>query len=125
MMTQSTAPMTRMAVLISRKCVGASSRLSQPTQLESIGRASRNVVLMELFRRRTFDDRNRGRAHAEKILIRLFDFDPDRETLRDAHPVQFAFHIWDAGCREIDLALRLNRPSDSLHHPAKSLIGRG
>src|SRR5215471_20988895 len=93
MMTQSTTPRTRIPVLISRKRVGASSRLNQPIQSESIGRASRNVALMELFRRRTFDDRDRGRAHTEKILVGIFDFDADREPLRDAYPVQLALYV--------------------------------
>src|SRR5262249_11227606 len=122
MMTQSTTPATRIAVLISRKRVGASSRLNQPTQSESIGRASRNVALMELFRRRTFDDRDRGRAHTEKILVGIFDFDAHRKTLRDADPVQFALHIRHAGGRQIDLALRFNSPSDSLHFSAEALV---
>src|SRR5262249_10821693 len=93
MITQSTTPTTSIAVLRSRKGSGASSCLSQPIQSESIGRASRNVVLMELFGRRTLDDRDRGRAHAEKILVRIFDFDAHGKTLRDAHPVQLALHV--------------------------------
>jgi hypothetical protein len=36
---------------------------------------------------RAFDDRDRGRAHAEKIDIRIFDFDADRKALRDSDPV--------------------------------------
>ena len=96
MMTQSTTPRTRIAVLISRKRVGASSRLSQPIQSESIGRASRNVALTELFRRRTFDDRDGGRAHAEKIVVGIFDFDADREPLSDAYPVQLP--LYDRDC---------------------------
>src|SRR4029453_16050806 len=99
MMTQSTGPATRIAVLTSRKRVGASSRLSQPIQSESIGRASRNVVLMKSFTRRTFDDRDGGGAHPEKILVGIFDFNTDRARLRDAHPVEFAFHIRHAGGR--------------------------
>src|SRR5215472_1901587 len=99
MMTQSTTQTTRIAVLTLRRRVGASSCLSQPIQSESVGRASRNVALIWLaclicrasvpgaetfyrnalqlmcsahsFRRRTFDDRDRGRAHTEKILVRI------------------------------------------------------
>src|SRR5438105_8195085 len=87
MMTHKTAPPTMMVVRISRARVGASSCRNQPIQSESRGRASRNVSLMELFGWRTFDDRNGGRAHAEKIDIRIFDFDANRKALRDAHPV--------------------------------------
>ena len=87
MITHKAAPATMMAVLILRALDGASSRLSQPSQSESSGRASRNVALTKLFRRRTFDDRNRGRAHAEKIGIRIFDFDANRKALRDSDPV--------------------------------------
>jgi hypothetical protein len=36
---------------------------------------------------RAFDDRDRGRAHTKQILIGIFDFDANRESLRDAHPV--------------------------------------
>src|SRR6266513_2069174 len=86
MMTHKTAPATMMAVLILRALVGASSRLSQPSQSESIGRASTNVALI-LFRWRTFDDRDRGRAHAEKILVGIVDFDANRKALRDSDPV--------------------------------------
>src|SRR5690242_18196093 len=115
MMTQSTGPATRIAVLTSRKRVGASSRLSQPIQSESNGRASRNVALMKSFaRRRSFDDRDRRSAHAEKILVGIFDFDANRETLRDTDPVQFAFHIRHTRRREIEFAFSLHRPSDSL-----------
>src|ERR1700730_1881276 len=105
MMTHKTAPATMMAVLILRAFVGASSLFSQVIQSELTGRASRNVALMELFRRRTFDDCNRGRAHAEKIDIGILDFDPDWETLRDAHPVQLAFHVRHTRGRQIDFAL--------------------
>jgi hypothetical protein len=42
---------------------------------------------MTSFVRRTFDDRNRGRAHAEKIDIRIFYFDANRKALRDSDPV--------------------------------------
>src|SRR4030095_11066180 len=66
MITHKTAPPARIAVRILRARVGASSRLNQPIQSESLGRASRKVALMELFPRRTFDDRDRGRAHAEQ-----------------------------------------------------------
>src|SRR5215472_12563068 len=124
MMTQSTTPRTRIAVLISRKRVGASSRLSQSIQSESIFRTSRNVVLMELFRRWAFDDCNRGRAHAEEVGIRIFDFDADRKALRDAHPVQFALHIGDSGGRQINLAFGLHCPTDSLHFSTKALVRR-
>src|SRR6516165_8119149 len=117
MMTHKTAPATIMAVLILRVSVGSSSCLNQPIQLESIGRASRYVSLMELLARRTFDDRDRGRAHAEKILVGIFDFDAHREPLRDAHPVQLAFHVRNSRRRQIQLALRLHCPSDSLHYP--------
>src|SRR2546430_14285064 len=93
MITHKTAPPTMMAVRISRARVGASSCRNQPIQSESRGRASRNVSLMELFGRRTFNDCNGGRAHTEKIDIGILDFDAHRETLRDTHPVQFAFHV--------------------------------
>src|SRR5215467_423226 len=97
MITQSTTPMTSIAVLRSRKGSGANSCLSQPNQSESTGRASANVVAMELFRWRTFDDCDRGCAHAEKILVWTFDLDAYREALRDPHPVQFALHVWHSG----------------------------
>src|SRR6266436_3670856 len=48
MMTHKTAPATMMAVLILRALVGASSRLSQPSQAESI-RALTNVALIDYF----------------------------------------------------------------------------
>src|SRR6266705_3615177 len=115
MMTHKTAPATMMAVLISRPRVGASSLLNQWFQSESSGRASRNVALTKLFRWRTFDDRNRGRAHAEKILVGIFDFDTDRESLRDAHPVEFAFDVRNSRWRQIELALRINRSTNPLH----------
>src|SRR5258707_4320281 len=124
MMTHKTAPVTMMAVRISRARVGASSCRNQPIQSESRGRASRNVALMELFPR-TLDDRDRGRAHAEEIRVGIFDFDADRESLRDAHPVQFAFHVRNSRWRQINLAFGLNRPSDSLHFSSKSLVRRG
>src|SRR5437660_3437876 len=120
MMMHKAAPATMMAVRILRSCVGASSLLNQRFQSESSGRASRNVALTKLFRRRTFDDRDRGRPHAEKILVGIFDFDTDRESLRDAHPVQFALHIRHAGGREIDLAFGLHCPSDALNFYARA-----
>src|SRR5438128_1075589 len=98
MITHKTAPATMMAVLILRALVGASSRRNQAIQSESMGRASRNVALMDLFPR-TFDDRDRGRAHPEKIGIGILDFDAHGESLRDAHPIQFTFHIGHAGGR--------------------------
>src|SRR5882724_13311913 len=114
MITHKTAPATMMAVLTLRALVGASSRLSQPSQSGSIGRASTNVALMDLFPR-TFDDRNRGRAHPEKVGIGTLDFDANRKALRDAHPVQLALHIRNTGGRQIDLAFGFHCPPDSLH----------
>src|SRR5262249_46150151 len=96
MITHKAAPATMMAVRIARRRVGASSCFSQPIQSESNGRASRNVVLMALFRWRTFDDRDGRGAHPEKILVRIFDFDAHGEPLRDAHPVQLTLHVRDA-----------------------------
>src|SRR5947208_10131914 len=125
MMTHKAAPATMMAVRILRACVGASSLLNQWFQSESSGRASRNVALTKLFRRRTFDDRDRGRAHAEKIDIRILDFDTDRESLRDADPVQFALHIRHTRRRQIDFAFRLHLPSDSLHFSTQVLVRHG
>src|SRR5205807_865108 len=125
MMTHKAAPATMMAVRILRACVGASALLNQWFQSESSGRASRNVALTKLFRRRTFDDRDRGRPHTEKILVWIFDFDTDRESLRDAHPVQFALHIRHAGGRQIEVAFRLHCPTDSLHFAAEALVRRG
>src|SRR5207237_10644448 len=101
MMTHKAAPATMMAVRILRACVSASSLLNQWFQSESSGRASRNVELTKLFQRRTFDDRDRGPPHAEKILVGIFDFDTDRESLCDQHPVQFEFQIIDARWYEI------------------------
>src|SRR5437879_13685200 len=98
MITHKTAPATMMAVLILRALVGASSRFNQPIQSESLGsepdwrNASRNVALMHLFPR-TFDNRDRRRAHAEQILIWILDFNADGETWGDSHPVEFAFHV--------------------------------
>src|SRR6266699_6559174 len=124
MMTHKTAPATMMAVRISLARVGASSCRNQPIQSESIGRASRNVALMELFLR-TLDDRDRGRAHAEKIRVGIFDFDANRKALRDAHPVEFAFDVRNSRWRQIDLALRLHRPTNSLHFSTEALVRRG
>src|SRR6266487_4150445 len=125
MMTHKAAPATMMAVRILRACVGASSLLNQWFQSESSGRASRNVALTKLFRRRTFDDRDRGRPHAEKILVGIFDFDADWKTLGDAYPVQLAFHVRNTRRRQIDFAFGLHCPSDSLHFSSKSLVRRG
>src|SRR5215468_11102926 len=131
MITHKTTPPTTIAVRISRARVGASSRFNQPNQCESLAsepdwrNASTNVALMELFRRWTFDDRDRGRAHTEKILVRIFDFDPNREALRDAHPVQFAFHVRHSRGRQIDLAFGLHGPTDSLHFSTEALVRRG
>ena len=47
----------------------------------------RRSMIRELILRWTFDDRDRGRAHAEKILVGIFDFDANRETLCYSHPV--------------------------------------
>src|SRR5438874_3037776 len=125
MMTHKAAPATMMAVRILRACVGASSLLNQWFQSESSGRASRNVALTKLFPRRTFDDRNRGRAHAKKIDIRIFDFDANRKALGDAHPVQFAFQVRNSRWRQLELALRLHRPSDSLNLSAEAFVRCG
>src|ERR1700736_3148298 len=92
MMTHKTAPPTMKAVRILRARVGASSRRNQAIQSESMGRASRNVALMDLFPR-TFDDRHCGRAHPEKIDIRILNLDANWKALRDADPVQLAFHV--------------------------------
>src|SRR6266446_10976188 len=100
MMTHKTAPATMMAVRILRARVGASSRRNQAIQSESMDRASRNVALMDLFPR-TSDDRDRGRAHAEKVGIGILDFYAHGESLRDADPVQFALHVRHAGGRQI------------------------
>src|SRR6516225_6495158 len=125
MMTHKTTPTTRMTVLIWRRRVGANSRFNQPTQSESSGCASSKVALIELFPRRTFDDRDRGRAHAEKILVRVFDFDTHRKALRDAHPVEFALHVRNAAEWQIDLAFGLHCPSDPLHFSTETLVRRG
>src|SRR5437879_7663804 len=124
MMTHKTAPATMMAVRISRARAGASSCRNQPIQSESGGCASRNVALMELFPR-TLDDRDRGRAHAEEIRVGIFDFDANRKALRDAHPVQFAFQVRNSRWRQLELALRLHRPSDSLNLSAEALVRCG
>src|SRR5438552_18414087 len=92
MMTHKTAPLTTIAVRILRPSVGASSRLSQPSQSESLGCASRNVALMELFPR-TFDNRDGGRSHTDKIDIWIFDFHAYRKALCDAHPDPLALPI--------------------------------
>src|SRR6266699_578673 len=125
MMTHKAAPATMMAVRILRACVGASSLLNQCLQSESSGRASRNVALTKLFPRRTFDDRDRGRPHAEKILVGIFDFDADWKTLGDAYPVQLAFHVRNSRRRQIDFAFRLHCPTDSLNFSAEALVRCG
>src|SRR5438874_10257114 len=124
MMTHKTAPATMMAVRISRARAGASSCRNQPIQSESRGCASRNVALMKLFPR-TLDDRDRGRAHAEEIWVGIFDFDANRKALRDPHPVQFAFNVRNSRWRQIELALRLNRPTNPLHFSTEALVRRG
>src|SRR4030095_3803944 len=125
MITHKTTPLMMIAVLISRARVGASSRFNQPTQSESIARASRNVAFMRSFARRPFDDRNGGRAHPEKILIWIFYFDAHRESLRDTHPVQFAFHNRHSAKGQIGLAFGLHGPSNSLDASAEALVRRG
>ena len=125
MITHKTAPPTMMAVRILRARVGANSRLNQPIQSESLGPCFEKCRAHKLFPRRTFDDRNRGRAHAEKILVRIFDFDTNGESLRDSDPIQFALHIRDTGGRQIDLAFGLHCPSDSLHSSTEALVRRG
>src|SRR6266496_4234651 len=125
MMTHKAAPATMMAVRILRACVGASSLLNQWFQSESSGRASTNVALTKLFRRRTFDDRNRGRPHAEKVLVGIFDFDANRKALRDSDPVKFAFHVRHTRRRQIDFAFGLHCPSYSLHFSTEALVRRG
>src|SRR5215471_16780313 len=77
------------------------------------------------FWRRTFDDRNGGGAHAEKILVRILDFNPNWKTLRDANPVELAFHVGHPRGRQIDLAFGLHRPSDALHFSPEALVRRG
>jgi hypothetical protein len=81
MITQKTAATAMMAVLILRARVGANSLFSQVIQSELTGSVSRNVALMSLLARRTFDDRDRRRTHAKKIDIRIIDFDAHRESL--------------------------------------------
>src|ERR1700731_3188148 len=131
MMTHKTAPATMMAVRISRACVGASSCRNQPIQFESPGsepdwrNASRNVALMELFPRRTVDDRNSGRAHPEKVRIGILDFDANRRALRDSDPVEFAFHVRHTGGRQIDFAFGFHSPSDSLDFSTEALVRSG
>src|SRR5215471_745492 len=125
MMTHKTVPPTMIAVRISRSRVGISSCFKNPIQSESSDRASWKVALIRSFPRRTLDNRNCGRAHAEKILVRIFDFDPDGEPLRDADPVQFAFYVRHAGGRQIDFALGLHCPSDSLDFSTEALVRRG
>ena len=71
----------------------------EPIRITRFHRASTNDRAHKLFRWRTFDDRNSGRAHAEKILVGILYFDADGETLRDAHPVQFPFHVRHTGGR--------------------------
>src|SRR5258708_27253997 len=107
MITHKPAPPTMMAVRILRARVGASSRRNQPIQSESMGRASTNVALMDLFPR-TFDDRDRGRAHPEKVGIGIFDFDANRELLRDADPVQLSFHAVRPRRTQLDCACSLH-----------------
>src|SRR3977135_3331524 len=102
MITQRTASTAMTAVRILRARVGANSLFSQVIQSELSGAPSRNVALMSLLGQRTFDDRNSRCAHPEKIGIGILDFDPHRETLRDAHPVQLAFHVRNSRRRQID-----------------------
>src|SRR5262249_32099488 len=92
MMTHKTVPPTMIAVRISRSRVGLSSCFKNPIQSESSDRVSWKAALISSLPR-TFDDRDRGRTHAEKILVRIFDFDSDREPLRDTDPVQLALHV--------------------------------
>src|SRR6266404_2219408 len=131
MITHKTAPPIMMAVRISRRCVNASSRLNQPSQPESSGsepdgrNASMNVSLMRSLPRRTFNDRDRRGAHAEKILVGIFDFDANGKSLGDTHPVQFAFHVRHTRSRQIDLAFGFHGPSDSLHASAEALVRHG
>src|SRR6266550_5818337 len=79
----------------------------------------------KLFRRRTFDDRNRGCSHTKKIDIGIFDFDANRKALRDAHPVEFAFDVRNSRWRQIELALRLHRPTNPLYFSTEALVRRG
>src|SRR5437660_12731478 len=98
MMTHKTAPATMMAVRISRARVGASACRNQPIQSESLGRASRNVALKELFGG-AFDARNRGRPQPEKIRVGIFDFASNGESVREAHPVKCGSSVRPTGGR--------------------------
>src|SRR5215510_11276972 len=86
MMTQRTAPQLRMSVLTLRSCDGANSRRSQASHPRRTGRASRNVALI-LLCGRTLENRHRRCTHPEQIGVRIFHFDPHRETLCDPDPV--------------------------------------
>src|SRR6266513_78740 len=79
----------------------------------------------KLFRRWTFDDRHRGCSHTKKIDIGIFDFDANRKALRDAHPVEFAFDVRNSRWRQIELALRLHRPTNPLYFSTEALVRRG
>src|SRR5215470_8957442 len=116
MMTHKTVPTTMIAVRISRSRVGLSSRFKNPIQSKSSDRVSWKVALIKSLSRRTFDNRHCGSAHPEKILVWIFDFDTNWKPLRDPYPVQFAFHVRNSGRWQVELALGLNCPSDSLDY---------
>src|SRR5437879_12033217 len=107
MMTHKAAPATMMSVRILRACVSASSLLNQWFQSESSGRASRNVALTKLFRRRNFDDHDRRRPQAEKILGGIVDFDTNGESSREGHPVPSAHSRLHASARESHITYAL------------------
>src|SRR5215468_6111282 len=89
-------------------------------------RIHRNVLQLmrppNSFARRTFDNRHCGSAHPEKILVWIFDFDTNWKPLRDPYPVQFAFHVRNSGRWQVELALGLNCPSDSLDYSTEALV---
>src|SRR5713226_1529181 len=72
----------------------------------------------------SLDDGHRRSAHAEQFRVRVFDFNANRESLRDVNPVQLALHVRQT-VRNIDLVGWLDRPADSLYLTDKATRRHG
>src|ERR1700759_1182525 len=72
----------------------------------------------------TLDRHDRRSAHAKEVRIGRVDFEPHRKPLSDMDPIQLTLYERYA-VREIDLALGLHRPTDTLNRRSESPLGCG